>query len=102
MSKILSSAMKFATATVALCAISTAAFADSVAVHFDDLDLTTAAGKAALDRRIESAVRMVCASQAATGTRIASRQGLNSCRAEARRQIDAQLAKQVSPNGQQG
>ena len=61
----------------------------------DDLDLSSKAGQVALERRIEIAIKQVCRSRDVTGSIIQNTRGLDECRTEARRQIDAQIASMV-------
>ena len=65
--------------------------AESVAVKYSDLDLSTEKGQAKLDRRINAAARKVCKTDAVrTGTRLRSndrKQCLESARASVRTQL---------------
>jgi UrcA family protein len=64
----------------------------SVTVHVADLDLTSPAGQRALDRRLDRAVRSVCADGGfRTGSRIMSREG-QACLAKARASVRDQVA----------
>lgn len=65
------------------------AHAKSTAVQVADLDLSTAAGQAKLDTRINRAVRNVC-SEAVTGSRIATID--KDCAVKARASIEKQIA----------
>jgi len=62
--------------------------ARSATVRYADLDLTTPAGAERLERRIEFAIAKVCALP--DGEQLAQRARVAECRAEARRQADAQ------------
>lgn len=82
---------------VALAAsFATAAYADTVSIRFNDLDLTTVEGKARLERRIAAAEREVCPSEAATGTRLANSDAAAECRASLRKQVLAQVDRHVA------
>lgn len=76
--------LKFLVA-VAVAAGATTAFADQnvAQVRAADLDLTTAGGQAALQSRLDAAVRAVCDDQYDAGVRVHAR-----CMAEARRSAD--------------
>jgi UrcA family protein len=69
------------------------AFAQAAAVRYADLDLSSAAGQAELERRIESATRQVCKAEASTGTRIVDQDERERCRDEVRAQIAARLPR---------
>ncbi|WP_033073184.1 UrcA family protein [Sphingopyxis sp. MWB1] len=62
----------------------------TVEVAVADLDLSTAAGQAVLDRRIELALRQVCATDPRPDLRQQAQ--AQSCRAQAMREIEPQLA----------
>jgi UrcA family protein len=67
--------------------------AASVEVKYDDLDLTTAQGRQALDQRVDRAAEEVCgADEAEVGTRVKSRE-LRDCIKQAKRQIEQSLAR---------
>lgn len=95
MTQTLTRSLRAALATAALTAstlaFAPAAFAATAQLRVDDIDLTTEAGKATLSARIDEAARRACRTQAHTGTRIASRQGLDACMAEVRRQVETRL-----------
>jgi len=64
----------------------------TVSVRVADLDLTSAAGQRALDRRMERAVRSVCAAaSASTGSRIVA-QDAQACIAKTRASVRDQVA----------
>jgi len=63
-------------------------------VSWKGLDLTTDAGRAELDSRIEAAARTICDGAAVTGSRLA-RGPSPRCLATARSEIRAQLAKKL-------
>lgn len=68
------------------------ALAESIAVPFNDLDLSTEAGQKELDKRIEVAARKVCGfDEASVGTRITTREE-KACVADARKQLEKRLA----------
>ena len=80
----------FAAATLVSAVSISPAFAKPVTpetrvVSYADLDLSTAAGQARLDRRIEAAVRQVCG--AATNFELARRQAVRDCVAETRANV---------------
>lgn len=59
------------TIAAAATLVATPAFAESVQVEYKDLDLSSDAGRATLQTRIESAAREVCGlRQTTTGTRM--------------------------------
>lgn len=67
--------------------------AASVEVHYDDLDLSTNEGRQELDRRIDRAAEEACgADESTVGSRIRSRE-TRQCIKQAKRQIEANLAK---------
>ena len=68
------------------------ALADTANLRFDDLDLSTAAGKATFGARIEHTLRTACPAQVVTGSRIAHDDGTVECKRDVRKQIAAQLA----------
>lgn len=73
-------------------ALASEASPPSVKVQVADLDLTTPAGQRALDRRLNRAVRSVCADSGfRTGSRVMSREGL-ACLAKARASVRDQVA----------
>ncbi len=67
------------------------AHAESVAFRYNDLDLTTDAGKAELEKRIDTVMRQACPGEAITGSRIASDPERTECMADVRRQIMARI-----------
>jgi UrcA family protein len=77
--------------------IAPVASAADVAVRFADLDLSTEAGRAELDTRIEKAARITCTSQLKTGTILLNRLSQR-CVAETRRQISQQIAARAARN----
>lgn len=67
--------------------------AESIQVKYDDLDLTTTEGRKQLDQRIDRAAETVCgADESAVGSRIKDR-ATRDCVKQAKRQIEASLAK---------
>lgn len=96
MSKTLTAAL--AAFSIGALAIIPAAHAAEAQVRFNDLDLSTAAGKSALDQRIERAARSVCATPHETGT-ILRNQVSQSCLRETRKTISEQIALRVSRGG---
>ena len=74
--------------------------AESVAVKYSDLDLSTEKGQAKLDRRINAAAREVCKTDAVrTGTRMRSNDRTQ-CLETARASVRAQLAEVIGEERQ--
>ncbi len=69
----------------------TAARAGTAEVRYADLNLSNAAGKAELDRRVEVAARRACPVEPPAATRFIDRAELNRCKAEVRAQVAAAL-----------
>ena len=68
------------------------AYAESIAVPYRDLDLTTDKGRKELDYRVDHAAKKVCGlDEQMTGSRIASPESRD-CYADARKQIEKKLA----------
>lgn len=63
-----------------------------IEIRHADLDLSTAAGRDELDRRIDSAAQRLCCNDAATGTRVVDRAAIRECVASVRRQVQGRLA----------
>lgn len=57
----------------------------------NDLDLSSSAGQAELDRRISSAARKICGDGMRTGSNIPDRTWLKSCKAQVRAQVTEQV-----------
>lgn len=102
--------MRIATCVLALAAAATAIPAiaanrettETVAVRYNDLDLTTASGKSELDRRLDRAARQVCnIGEATTGSRITMREG-RECYREARGKLDQHFATIVASQAREG
>lgn len=74
----------------------TPALAADAKLVWKDLDLTTDAGKAELDSRIDAAAMQVCSPGAITGSRI-SRGASATCLADARNAMKAQIAAKTAP-----
>jgi UrcA family protein len=70
-----------------------AAFAQETTVRYADLDLSSAAGQAEMERRIENATRQVCRAEPISGTRIVDMDEVERCRDEVRAQITAKLPR---------
>lgn len=87
-------ALKAAAALALAAAVSAPALAETAVFRFDDLDLSTAAGKATFDARIETTLRLVCPPSDVTGTRIPDNQSRAECMRQARKQIVDRLAAQ--------
>lgn len=80
----------FAAATLAAAVTASPVFATPIApevriVTYADLDLSSAAGRARLDRRIEAAVREVCGE--ASSFDLARRRAVRECVAETRANV---------------
>jgi UrcA family protein len=75
----------------AALSLSPAAYAAAPSVSWKDLDLSTDAGKAALDTRVEAAAQAICTPQVTTGT-IINRAPSARCVADASEQIKARIA----------
>lgn len=88
----------FSFAIAAICMMAAPAMAADTRLAWRDLDLTTPAGKAELERRIDTASRQVCAPQAVTGSLIVRRDPSADCLAEAHRLIAEQVAARVERN----
>lgn len=85
-------AAAFALATPIAASAADEAETQTVGVTYKDLDLTSEAGKAELERRLDNAARNVCGmSEKRTGTRISSREA-RTCYRDARGQLDRHLA----------
>jgi UrcA family protein len=85
----------FSIAIAAACMMAAPAFAADAKLVWSDLDLTTAAGKAELDHRIDVAAQQVCAPEAVTGSRIAPTAPSASCLADAHAAIAEQFAARM-------
>ena len=73
----------------------TAAAAETVAVQYADLDLSTSAGQAQLDRRIDNAARSICGSDTAiVGTRLRSNDA-RKCYEQAKARVHEQVAQAI-------
>lgn len=83
----------FAATTLTLAAAPAAMAADGQ-VSWKGLDLTTDAGRAELDSRIETAATQICDTGAMTGSRV-DRGPSRTCLADARSAIRSQLAKKL-------
>ena len=83
---------RFLASTIALALLGTgAAQAQTAQVRYADLNLSSAAGQAELDRRIEAAARRACAAELPSGSRIEDRSDLSRCKAQVRAQVAAAL-----------
>lgn len=69
------------------------ALAQSTTLRYSDLDLSSAAGQAELERRIDAAVRQVCRPEVTTGTRIVDRDELERCEQEVRAEVASRLPR---------
>ena len=64
-------------------------------IKTDDLNLNSTAGRATLERRVDGAGVQLCRNATATGSRSRAAQEQKACRAEVRRQFEAQFAGQL-------
>ncbi len=81
----------FAAAPLALLAAGPA-FAEAVAVTYEDLDLSTEQGRDKLEQRLDRAARQVCGlDDSRTGSRIRSKDA-SDCYKQARKQLTDSLA----------
>ena len=80
----------FSLGIAAACLAGTPAIAAEAKLTWRDLDLTTTAGKAELDNRIETAAQQLCTSEPVTGSRLAP-PATPRCLAEARDVITARV-----------
>lgn len=84
----------FSLGIAAACLAANPALAGEAKLAWNDLDLTTAAGKAELDTRIEAAAQRVCTSGPVTGSMIGHR-ATPRCLADARDAIKAQVTAKL-------
>lgn len=80
----------------AACLSATPALAGDARIAWNDLDLTTPAGRAELDRRVEVAAHELCTHDPVTGTLI-SKLPTKACLAEAHELIEKRLAARIGP-----
>lgn len=93
MTKILFSALTASALAAAAASFVPAAIAgETAALQYNDLDLSTEAGKAELSKRIDVAARKACRTQPSTGSRIQSNDGMDECMANVRQQVEKRLA----------
>lgn len=83
-----------AAASALTFAVAPAAMAADGQVSWKGLDLTSDAGRAELDTRIEAAARTICDNGAVTGSRL-NRGPSRNCLATARGEIRGQLARKL-------
>lgn len=89
-------AHSYLVAAAALLASSVPALASETnlaTLRYDDLNLSTDAGKAALDKRIDRAARQVCESIVMTGSRAGEHAMRQRCESDARDQAVAKLTR---------
>lgn len=99
MTKTLLSALTASALAAAAASFAPVAVAgETAALDYSDLDLSTEAGKAELSKRIDVTARKACRTQPNTGTRIESKNGLDACMADVRRQVETRLATRASRN----
>jgi UrcA family protein len=82
-----------------LVTLATPAVAGTAAVTYADLDLTSAAGRAELDKRIDDAAASACKAQTVTGSRISKNSMVERCVSDAKKQINAQIARRTTNTG---
>lgn len=82
-------------AGLSIAAFAPAAMAGTAQIHLNDLDLSTDAGKAELNNRIEKAAVSVCSRQIGTGTMFKQRVS-RSCVNETRAQLEQQIAARIA------
>lgn len=76
----------------AIAIMPASAFAASVELKYDDLDLSTAAGQAELSKRVDDAARQVCSANAVkTGTILRSK-AENECYRDTREKLRERFA----------
>jgi UrcA family protein len=93
MTKILLSALTASALAAAAVSFAPVAIAgETAALEYNDLDLSTDAGKAELSKRIDVTARKACRAQPSTGSRIQSNEGLDECMANVRKQVETRLA----------
>ncbi|MCZ8320509.1 MAG: UrcA family protein [Novosphingobium sp.] len=78
-------------AALIITAAAPAVAQSDVSIKTNDLDLSSEAGRATLEKRIAVAERRVCNGQLATESRIQTSIIQRECKAEFRRQVEAQL-----------
>jgi UrcA family protein len=86
-------ALTFALTGVAGLAQAQSAAPESTEVRVADLNLSSPAGQAALDRRVEGAASRVCEVAAPVGSRAAYRTAESRCKAQVRQQVAAALPR---------
>ncbi len=87
--------MTLAAAAIAAISFSSAALAANPTLTWADLDLSTDAGKAELDGRVDAAAREICAPQPVTGSRIVRSAPSPRCLSDARTEIRSQIAARM-------
>jgi UrcA family protein len=85
--------MKLTLAIALALSSASAAFPQETTLRYADLDLSSAAGQAELERRIENATRQLCRAEPIVGTRIVDNGEVERCRDEVRAQIAAKLPR---------
>ena len=74
----------------------------SVAVKFSDLDLSTSAGQAQLERRIDNAARSACGmDEVRSGSRLPSNEARR-CYVETKASVHEQIAEAIARNNDRG
>ncbi len=85
-------------ALLAATAPAMAQSAEGIEIQTADLNLESVAGRTTLERRIGNAERQLCSGDLTTGSRVLLAQEQQACRAEVRRQVNAQFPS-LSRNG---
>lgn len=97
MSKLTTPKVAFALLAAALATMPAAAETITRHVHYADLNLTTPAGKASLERRVRTAVSAVCGSFVQAGGNLVEMRNIRTCRrkshASARSQMNVAIAR---------
>ena len=79
-----------------------AAAAESVAVKYDDLDLSTRAGQQKLERRIDSAARSACAMDRVQTGRLTPSNEQRQCYAQTKASVHEQVAETIARDSSRG
>lgn len=91
MRKILMTTIALAGMAAAPMAYAQSELKQTAAVRYADLDLSSHAGKAELERRISGAQRQLCQSEREVGSHFTNRSEVTSCKAQVRAQVDAAI-----------
>ncbi len=85
--------MKLTLAIALALTSASAAFAQEAALRYGDLDLSSAAGQAELERRIEGAIRKVCRAERNSSTILVDLEAVERCKSDVRTQIANELPR---------